>query len=173
MLTAILRQTAKKALLAAVLCGAGMTLVVSSASAQTRAARQFPLSPRARWVLDNIMLNSSQYGQQLVWNALLRIGPERAEAQLAPLSAVPPNQLQMQMQVIGWIMQTAVPPQYYQTFVNGLFQASAEEEQYANRVINGVAQSLNAQGGPSNEDYLHAQRMGRLMTWMTFMNRPR
>lgn len=172
MLTSILRRSTKNALLAVAFFGATMTLVASSATAQACAARQFVLSPGSQRVLDVIMRGSSPYGQRLVCNALQKIGPERAEAQLAPLSVVPLNELQMRMQVLGWIMQT-VPTEYHQTFVNGLFQATPEETQYADRIINGVAQNLNAQGGPSNEDFLYAQRMNRLMTLMNFWNRLR
>ena len=172
MLTSIIRWTAKKALLAAVLCAAGMTFVASPASAQARTAREFVLSPGSQRVLYVIIRSSSPYGQRLVRNALRKIGPQHAEAQLAPLRVVPLNELQMRMQVLGWIMQM-VPTEYHQTFVNGLFQATPEETQFADRIINGVAQNLNAQSGPSNEDFLYAQRMNRLMTLMTFWNRPR
>jgi hypothetical protein len=172
MFRSIFARIARKAMVGEVILGVGMTFVVSSAAAQIGGTRQVVLSPNTQLVLNRILGSTTPYGRQLVWNALAKIGPERAESQLAPLIAVSPAELQARLYVIGLIMQN-LPAGYHQAFMNGLFQASQEEEQLANQIINQFAQSLNAQGGgPSNADWLYAQRWSRMLTWQTFLNRP-
>lgn len=137
MFSSILKQAAAHTLLGAVLLGGSMTFAAARAGAQTAAARQFVLSRGAQQVLSNILTNATPYGRQLVWNALLKIGPERAELQLNQLSGVSPYDMQARLQIIASILQM-LPAQYHQAFVNGLFQASPEEEQMAVQILRTV-----------------------------------
>jgi hypothetical protein len=173
MFMSIFKQAVTKAMVGVALLGAGVTSVAPPASAQTPAARQFVLSYTAQWNLYRILRNSTPYGRQLVWNALLKIGPQRAEAQLAELNGMSDYNLQIMGEVYRSILQ-ALPAAYHQRFVNGLFQASPEEELFATQLINAKAQAISAPGttGPSNADFLFAQRWNRMLTYDTFRNRP-
>jgi hypothetical protein len=167
MFTSTLKQAATKALLGAALLGGSTTFLAPPAGAQTPAVRQFVLSRPAQQGLYRILRNATPYERRLVWDALLKIGPERAEEQLAQLNGMSAYELQIRSEVYSSILQV-LPPRYHQRFVNGLFEASPEEEQFAAQLINAKAQAMNAPGtaGPSNTDYLTAQRLNRIWTWL-------
>lgn len=158
---------ATKALLGAALLGVTMAFAAPPASAQVPAAHQFVLSRGAHQTLYRILRNATPYERRLVWNALLKIGPERAEEQLAQLNGISAYELQIMGEVYASILQV-LPTGYHQLFVNGLFQASPDEEQFAAKLINAKAQAMNAPGttGPSNTDFLTAQRLNRILTWL-------
>lgn len=162
MLTSILRWTVRNAVLGVAFFGASMTLVASSASAQARAARQFVLSPGSQRVLNVIMRSSSPHGQQLVWNALRKIGPQRADYQLGLLSNESPYEIQARLQIFGSVLQR-LPAQLHQPFVNGLFQASPEEERMAIQVLQQVVRENEQASRIFAEGQKERRRQGNML----------
>jgi hypothetical protein len=116
----------------------------SAAGLQLQGIGGRTLSPRAQHTLRVVLAVSSPYVQQLVLRAVRALGPERAEAQLAQVGPVPPAVLQQEAQLVAQILQ-ALPRQYHQVFIDGLFQVSAPEEQFVAGIAYYIQQRVAGQ----------------------------
>ncbi len=144
-----MRTSSLKRQIQAVLCGtivAGSALSLGTTRAQAVQAQPVSdvrLSPGAQRVLQGLTAELPAYGRQLVHNAIAAVGPQRAEALLLPYQAAPPGWLENAGRNIAGMLQL-LPPQEHQAFVNGLFQVSAPEVQFANQAIYQVAARMAA-----------------------------
>ena len=135
MRTSSFRRQIQAVVWGAMVAGSALSLGANRAEAvQAQAISDVNLSPAARRVLQALLAEVPTYGQQLVRNAMVALGPQRAEAVLLPLQAAPPGWLETAGRNLTGLL-GLLPPQYHQTFVNGLFQVSAPEVQFANQTI--------------------------------------
>lgn len=146
MLKAMLRRKAIPMLMGLALAGGTFTLAGRPAQAQVQPIRLDAFSPVAQQALRLMLSGLPTYGQQLVLNAIRALGPQRAEAQLSQLMAMPPPSLQAFGRVLMQILQV-LPPQYHQAFVDGLFHVSPAEGQFATQVVYQIVWGRNAIGG--------------------------
>lgn len=139
MLASSLKQHARVMLMGTALAGCGLVAGVESVSAvQLPITRRPALSPAAQQTLGAILAGAPPYEQRLVLNAVQALGPERAETQLTQFRAWPAAWREALGQFTVQILQV-LPPQYHQTFIDGLFEVSAAEAQFAMQVANQVA----------------------------------
>ncbi len=118
---------------------------VSTVAAQLPNLRSRTLSPAAQQMLAATLAGISPYEQRLVLNAILALSPERAEQQLFQWMATPLATRAAVGQVVTGILR-ALPPQYHQAFVNGLFEVSAREAQFVAQVVNYLRLQVARQG---------------------------
>jgi hypothetical protein len=142
MFRAIFTRPVMTMILGSALVGGTLTLTAAPAKAQAGIAA---LSPSSKQVLIAMLRGAPPHMQQLIVNAMQALGPERAEAQLAQVKAMPPQTLQLTGQLVIRILQI-LPRQYHQAFVNGLFQVTPAEEQYATQLM---TQAVTAQAAAS------------------------
>jgi hypothetical protein len=108
------------------------------------AAAQRVLSPAARQTLGALLASVPPFEQRLVLNAVRALGPARAEQQLGQLQAIPAASRAAGGQLVTQIL-LALPPQYQQVFVDGLFEVSAPEAQFVVQVVNYIRQQMAQQ----------------------------
>jgi hypothetical protein len=119
------------------LAGGTLGMGANTAEAQTQAVSQSPLSPGAQRVLRTILGVVPADAERLMLQTVAALGPERAEARLSALQALPPAALQtIGRNMVGIL--GLLQPQYRQAFVNGLFQVSVPEVQFASGVVDQV-----------------------------------
>jgi hypothetical protein len=127
-------------LVATVLIASVLSACSTSAVAQTIRAHALALSPASRQMLAAILGGLPPTAQPLVLNALRRIGPQRAEAQLAQARAMPPQTLAVIGQLVTQTL-AILPLQSQQALIDGLFEVSPAEEQFAGQVLTQIAQT--------------------------------
>ncbi len=134
MRTSSLKRQIQAMLCGTIVAGSALTLGATRAEAvQAQAVGEVRLSAGSQRVLQGLMAELPAYAQQLVRNAVAALGP-RVEAVLSQYQAVPPDWLATASRNIAGML-ALVSPQYHQTLVNGLFQVSAPEVQFANQAI--------------------------------------
>jgi len=144
MRTSSLKRQIKAVLCGTIVAGSALSLGAIRADAvQAQVVGDARLSPGAQRVLQGLMAELPAYGQQLVQNAVAALGSQRAEALLLPYQAAPPGWLENASRYIAGML-GQIQPQYHQTFVNGLFQVSVPEVQFANQAIYQVAARMTA-----------------------------
>jgi hypothetical protein len=116
------------------LAGGTLGMGANTAEAQTQAVSQSTLSPGAQRVLRTILSVVPADAERLMLQTVAALGPERAEARLSALQALPPAALQtIGRNMVGIL--GVLQPQYRQAFVNGVFQVSVAEVQFASGVV--------------------------------------
>ncbi len=141
-----LKQDALVMLMGTALAGCALVAGVGSVSAvQLSVAHRPALSTAAQQTLAAILAGTPPYEQRLVLNAVRALGLERAEAQLSQLQAMPAAARQATGQLVTQILR-ALPPQYHQAFIDGLFEVSAQEEQFVMQVVNYIRMQVARQG---------------------------
>ena len=116
------------------LAGGTLGMGAQTVGAQTQAVSQSTLSPGAQRVLRTILSVVPADAERLILQTVAALGPERAEARLSALQALPPAALQTIGRNLVGIL-GLLQPQYRQAFVNGLFQVSVPEVQFASGVV--------------------------------------
>jgi hypothetical protein len=120
------------------LAGCTLGMGATPSEAQTQAVVERALSPGAQRVLRTILGVIPADAERLMRQTVSALGPERAEARLSSLQALPPAALQtIGRNMVGIL--GLLQPQYRQAFVNGLFQVSVPEVQFASTVVYQVA----------------------------------
>ncbi len=140
MFKSIFKQQTLKMLLHAALVGSVISISAQSASAQIQTTRRSALSPAGQQMLSLILRGLPPQARLLALNALRKIGPQRAEEQLAKARAMGPETLK----AVGDLVVTALqglPPQQHQAFIDGLFQVTPAEEQFTGQILNQVGQT--------------------------------
>jgi hypothetical protein len=154
------QQTMRTMLLKAALAACVLTISLQSASGQVQAARRGSLSPSAQQMLSTILRGLPPSAQPLVIHALRTIGPQRAEAQLAQARAMGTDTLREVGNMVVMALQ-GLPSQYHQAFVDGLFQVSPAEEQFASQVLNQIAQTKMGINSMNADTFQIGQRAKR------------
>ena len=148
MLTTIFNHTTAKALLLTGLLLGVVGIETVPATGQMVAPGQFT-SSSAQQAIYAFARNLSPYEQQLVVNALRKLGP-RAGAEVARLVqislAVPGGLSLLGPRVITPALQS-IPAQYHQAFVDGVFRVSLAEEQFSVQVMSRLMQAQQMQAG--------------------------
>lgn len=144
------KQTAVKGLLVVGLLAGAMAVGTVPAVGQMRTPGQFTFTS-AQQALYTLATGLSPYEQRLVVNALVRLGPQRANAELtelAQMNLVIPGSLSLVgPRIITPALQT-VPTQYHQLFIDGLLSVTPTEEHYAVQVLSRLVQVRQMQGDP-------------------------
>ena len=119
-----LKQRSCALLLGTTLAGcAAVGGVRSAAAVQLPVMRQGTLSPAAQQTLGAFLAGTPRYEQRLVLNAVRALGPERAEAQLSQLQAMPAAARQATGQLVTTDPSgsaAAVPPNVHRRPVRGI-----------------------------------------------------
>jgi hypothetical protein len=116
------------------LAACALELGATPSEAQTQTAVERALSPGAQRVLRTILGVIPADAERLMRQTVSALGPERAEARLSSLQALPPAAVQtIGRNMVGIL--GLLQPQYRQAFVNGLFQVSVPEVQFASTVV--------------------------------------
>jgi len=174
MFASILKKSVTTVVLGAAVFANALTICAKPGQAQAYGPRQFPLSIQAKQALNGLATGLSPYEQRLLVNAVLALGPQRANAELtelAQLNAAMPGFLSLVGPAIITPSLQRIPAQYHQAFVNGLFSVSPAAERYAIIVVSqvmGVGHSMGGMdtgnstgaidtGGLTDRDWLHAQ----------------
>lgn len=150
MFATFFKQTTAKAFLVISFLVGTMAVGTFPAAAQVGAPQQLTFTPaqRAAYALATGL---SPYEQKLLANAMMKLGPQRANvefAELAQLNAVAPGfLLLLGPRVITPSLQS-IPAQYHQLFMDGLFSVTPTEEQYAKQVLWRLTQALQIQAAP-------------------------
>lgn len=145
MLTSRLKPRTLVLLFGITLASWGLVSGVSPVVAQLANPRSRTLSPAAQQMLSAVLAGISPYEQRLVQNAVLALSPERAEQQLFQWMATPAATRAAAGQLVTQILQ-ALPPQYHQAFIDGLFEVSAPEAQFVAQVVNYIQLQVARQG---------------------------
>jgi hypothetical protein len=115
----------------------------TAAAAQGQAISEIALSPGSQRVLRTILDAVPPDAERLMRQAISALGADRAEARLSALQSLPPAALQtIGRNTVGIL--GLLQPQYRQAFVNGLFQVSVPEVQFASRVVYQVTMAQRA-----------------------------
>jgi hypothetical protein len=124
-----------------------VSILHPSAAGQMQVTRRQVLSPGARQTLLSILQAFPTNDRPLVLNAIRQLGPERAEAELAQIRALPAATAQALGTMVLQALQI-LPAQNHPAFINGLFELSPNEAQFANQVLIQIGQAtirMNAQ----------------------------
>jgi hypothetical protein len=136
------------------------SVLAAPADAQMQPMRTQALSPGARQTLVAILQGFPANDRQLVLNAIWQLGPERAEAQLAQIRAMPAPTVQALGTMVLQALQ-ALPTQYHPAFINGLFEVSPMETQFANQVLTQIGQATIQMNSQNAEVFAAGQEAKR------------
>ena len=131
------------------------------------AAAQF--SPAAQQALATMLNGAPAYQQRLVLNAIRALGPQRAEMELRQFNAFPPATRAAVGQLVAQILQ-ALPQQYHQMFIDGLFEVSPQETHFVAQVVDYINSQVTRDRAASDMIARHGADM-RAMQWGAFQSR--
>jgi len=142
MFRTIFNQTTAKALLVTGLLVGTMAVRTVPASGQMASPGQFALTP-AQQAAYSLATGLSPYERQLLANAVMKLGPQRANVEfteLAQLNVAMPGFLSLVGQRIITPSLQTIPAQYHQLFIDGLLSVTPAEEQFAKQVMSRLGQ---------------------------------
>jgi hypothetical protein len=131
----MLKQKTITILRAAVLLAGAVGLAVTPAAAQMQGT--FSRNPQQD--LNSIVRGFPPSDQPLVLNAIRQLGPQRTQALLAEIRAIPAPTMQAYGRMVLLALQY-LPPQDHQRFINGLFQVSPAEHEFTSQIMTQIGQ---------------------------------